>query len=89
MSARANIKIGPKTQFKNREAPSTLVFLKTSPICSYFTFANGGYIIRISPIARGILVVPEEKELIKSPLEGKKFPMATPIAMARNIHRVK
>jgi hypothetical protein len=28
-------------------------------------------------------VVPKEK--LMSPLEGKKFPMATPIAMARNI----
>jgi hypothetical protein len=39
-----------------------------------FYFANGGYIIRISPIAKGI-VVPLEK-LMKSPLEGKKLPMA-------------
>jgi hypothetical protein len=54
-----------------------------------FYFANGGYIIRISPIAKGILVVPLEKELMKSPLKGKKLPMATPIAMARNIQRVK
>jgi hypothetical protein len=52
-----------------------------------FYFANGGYIIRIRPIAKGILVVPLEKELMKS-REGKKFPMATP-AMARNIQRVK
>jgi hypothetical protein len=38
-----------------------------------FYFANGGYIIRIRPIAKGILVVPKENELMKSPLEGKKF----------------
>jgi hypothetical protein len=38
----------------------------------YFYLANGGYIIRISPIAKGILVVPLEKELMKSPLEGKE-----------------
>jgi hypothetical protein len=54
-----------------------------------FYFANGGYIIRIRPIAKGILVVPKENELMKSPLEGKKFPIATPNAMARNIQRVK
>jgi hypothetical protein len=40
-----------------------------------FYFANGGYIIRIRPIAKGILVVPKENELMKSPLEGKKFPI--------------
>jgi hypothetical protein len=34
-----------------------------------FYFANGGYIIRIRPIAKGILVVPKENELMKSPLE--------------------
>jgi hypothetical protein len=28
-------------------------------------------IIRIRPIAKGILVVPEENELMKSPLEGR------------------
>jgi hypothetical protein len=33
-----------------------------------FYFANGGYIIRIRPIAKGILVVPEN-ELMKSPQE--------------------
>jgi hypothetical protein len=36
-----------------------------------FYFANGGYIIRIRPIAKGILVVPKENELMKSPLEGR------------------
>jgi hypothetical protein len=36
-----------------------------------FYFANGGYIIRIRPIAKGILVVPEENELMKSPLKGR------------------
>ena len=43
----------------------------------------------ISPIAKGILVVPLEKELIKVDELGKKYPIPTPIAIARNIHRVK
>jgi hypothetical protein len=30
-----------------------------------FTFANGGYIIRVNPMANGILVVSLENELIK------------------------
>lgn len=47
-------------QLSNKDTPSTLVFLKTSLSFSYFTLVNGGYIIRISPIAKGILVVPEE-----------------------------
>jgi len=32
--------------------------LNTSPSSSYFTLASGGYIMRIRPIAMGILVVP-------------------------------
>ncbi len=51
--------------------------------------ANGGYIIKIKPIANGILVVPLEKELIKLLLEGMKSHNATPIAIARNIQSVK
>jgi hypothetical protein len=35
------------------------------------------------------LVVPLEKELIKLPLEGMKYPIATPTAIARKIHSVK
>ena len=58
--------------FNKSEAPSTFVFLKTSPICSYLTLANGGYIIKINPIANGIFVVPLEKELIKPLLDGIK-----------------
>jgi hypothetical protein len=51
--------------------------------------AKGGYIISIKPIANGILVVPLENELIKSALEGIKYPIETPKAIAKNIHRVK
>jgi hypothetical protein len=36
-----------------------------------------------------MLVVPLEKELIKSLLEGMKYPNETPIVIARNIQRVK
>ena len=52
------MRTGPITQFWTRESPSTFLFLKTSPISSYFTLAKGGYIMRISPMAMGILVVP-------------------------------
>jgi hypothetical protein len=87
--ARKNIKMGPMIQFRNKDAPNTLVSLNTSPIFSYFTFAKGGYIIRIKPIARGMLVVPAENELMKADEEGIKYPMATPMIIARKIHQVK
>ena len=70
--ARKNISTGHKIQFRNNEAPKTLVSLNTPPIFSYFTFASGGYIINISPIANGLLVVPLEKELINPDDDGIK-----------------
>lgn len=77
------------TQFKNRETPKTLVFLKTSLNLSYLTFVNGGYIIKINPIANGILVVPLEKEFINVDEDGIKYPMDTPNAIAKKIQSVK
>ena len=87
--ARINMSTGPTIQLRNKETLNTLVFLKTSRILSYFTFAKGGYIIRIRPMAKGILVVPDEKELINADDDGKKYPMETPTAIAKNIHKVK
>ena len=57
--ASRNIRIGPITQFWSREKPSTLRLRKTSPSRSYCTFARGGYIIKINPMAIGIFVVPD------------------------------
>jgi hypothetical protein len=52
--------------------------------------ANGGYIIKIKPIAMGIFVDPTDTALLKfSTAVGKKYPIPTPTAMARNIHNVK
>ncbi|GHT27539.1 hypothetical protein FACS189432_04260 [Bacteroidia bacterium] len=70
--ARKNIKKGPIIQFKKSDTLNTLVFVNTSFNLSYFTLVNGGYIINIKPIANGILVVPDENELIKLADEGKK-----------------
>jgi hypothetical protein len=50
---------------------------------------RGGYIIKIKPIANGILVVPLLNEFINSGVSGMKYPMATPIAMAKKIQRVR
>ena len=87
--ARINIRIGPMIQFNNSETPSTFVFLKTSFNLPYFTFVNGGYIINIRPIAKGILVVPVEKELMIVAEDGMKYPIATPITIATKIHSVR
>jgi spore cortex formation protein SpoVR/YcgB (stage V sporulation) len=62
---------------------------KTSPSFSYLTFANGGYIMMMRPMAIGMFVVPDWKRLTKPAVEGTKWPRATPIAMARKIHRVR
>jgi len=64
--------IGPITQLRNRDMPNTFVFLKTSLSFSYLTFAKGGYMIRINPMANGIFVVPEENELMNVDDDGKK-----------------
>ncbi|GAC1425549.1 MAG: hypothetical protein NVS1B13_20310 [Flavisolibacter sp.] len=66
------MRIGPITQFRSKDTAKTLVFLNTSFNFSYFTLANGGYIISIKPIAKGMFVVPDEKELMNVEDEGKK-----------------
>ncbi|GAA4740273.1 hypothetical protein GCM10023229_19460 [Flavisolibacter ginsenosidimutans] len=70
--ARMNIKMGPIIQLRNNDIPKTFVFLNTSFSFSYLTLANGGYIIRINPTAKGMFVVPDEKELMNIEDEGKK-----------------
>ena len=72
-----------------RESRRTRQFLNTSPSSSYFTLARGGYIIRISPIAIGILVVPTWNWFQKSTTPGNTKPQPTPMNMARKIHSVK
>ena len=49
--ASENIRKGPITQFKNSETLNIFHALATLPSSSYLTFASGGYIIHISPIA--------------------------------------
>jgi hypothetical protein len=65
------------------------MFLKTSPSSSYFTFARGGYIINIKPIAMGIFVVPLWNEFQNLVTPGKKYPDKIPDSMDKNIHNVK
>ena len=49
------------TQFWTSDSARTLKLRKTWPSSSYFTLASGGYIIRIRPMAMGMLVVPTWK----------------------------
>jgi hypothetical protein len=65
------------------------VSLNTSPSSSYLTFASGGYIIKISPIAIGIFVVPLLNEFQNGATSGNKYPENTPRNIARKIHNVK
>ena len=87
--ASRNISAGPMTQFCTRERPSTRRLRNTSPSSSYFTLANGGYIIRIRPMAMGMLVVPTLKRSMNDATSGTKCPNPTPTAMARKIQTVR
>jgi hypothetical protein len=90
--ARENIRTGPTIQFWINDSPKILKLRKTPPNSSYFTFASGGYIISIKPIAIGILVVLsglDFNEFQNDAIEGKKYPEKTPINIARNIHNVR
>jgi hypothetical protein len=60
------------TQFCSSDRPNTLVLRNTSGRRSYFTFAKGGYIIRIRPTAIGMLVVPTWKRLMNSSTPGTR-----------------
>jgi hypothetical protein len=54
------------------ETNNNFLLLNKFGIFSNFTLVSGGYIIRINPIARGILVVPFENELMKLADDGIK-----------------
>lgn len=72
MMARKNMSTGPITQFSSKDIERIRVFLKTFGNMAKLTFAKGGYIIRISPMARRILVLPLLKEFMRSGTPGKK-----------------
>jgi hypothetical protein len=70
--AKENIKKGPTIQVMKMDAASSFGFLNIWGTFEKSILVRGGYIIKISPMAKGILVVPEEKELIKSDELGMK-----------------
>jgi hypothetical protein len=61
MTASANISTGPMIQFWISEIASTRLSSNTRGRSSYRTRASGGYIIRIRPMAMGMLVVPHDR----------------------------
>ncbi len=80
---------GPISQFCTSDNDTTRQSANTSIIRSYFTFARGGYIIRIRPIAIGTLVVPTSKRPMISRTPGASHPTVMPNTMARKIHSVR
>ena len=65
-----NITNGATIQLRLSANPNTLICLKTFPCSSYFTFASGGYIITMSPMAIGIEVVPTWNRLSTPGMPG-------------------
>ena len=55
-----------------KDAVSNFGFSNILGTCEKSILVNGGYIIKINPIANGTLVVPEENELMKSAEFGIK-----------------
>ncbi len=80
---------GPSNQFCKSDSNSTFQSLNTRHISSYFTFANGGYIMTINPIAIGMDVVPIDMDSNASPTLGMVILNTTPIPIATNIQRVR
>ena len=78
------------TQFWIRERTRTFQFRKTSPSSSYRTFARGGYIMRMSPTAMGMEVVPSWVDSFRDwTAPGQRYPRPTPTPMAPKIQRVR
>ena len=70
--AKTNIKNGPIIHVIKNDRDNNFMFLNTLGISENLTFTKGGYIINISPMAKGILVEPLENDCIKPALDGIK-----------------
>ena len=70
--ANKNIKNGPTIQVIKNEAVNNLGCSNICGTLEKLILVNGGYIIKINPIANGTLVVPDENELIKLAAFGIK-----------------
>jgi hypothetical protein len=89
MTASANMSTGPTTQFCTRESPRTLPLRKTRGSSSYRTFASGGYIMRMRPMAMGMDVVPTLIRSSAGTTPGTAQPTRIPAPMARKIQNVR
>jgi hypothetical protein len=87
--ARIKSKNGPTIHVINKEVQSSFPCLNIDGTSVKSTLVSGGYIIIMSPTANGILVEPEENELIQADESGIKYPRPTPVSMAKKIHKVR
>ena len=76
-------------QFCTNDKVRIFRFLNTSGRSSYLTFARGGYIISINPMAIGIFVVPTWNLFQNSTIPGNTNPENTPANIPRKIQRVR
>src|SRR3546814_2107867 len=76
-------------QFWISEIARTRLSSNTRGSSSYRTRASGGYIIRIRPMAMGMLVLPHERLSMAFGRPSNVDPSPTPSAMARQIHKVR
>ena len=84
------MRIGPTIQFWTSDSVRIRVLAKTLGSCAYFTFASGGYIMRIRPMAMGRLVVPRVIGAKNASGSARtKWPRATPNPMAAKIQTVR
>jgi hypothetical protein len=80
---------GPTIQVINKEVQSNFPCLNRTGTSLKSTLVSGGYIMMIKPMAKGILVDPDENESIQADESGIKYPKPTPKSMAKNIHKVR
>ena len=88
-TASPNINSGPISQFWTSDNTSTRLSANTRCNSSYLTLASGGYIITISPMAMGRLVLPTDIRSISKGSPSIQVPRAMPRPMAAKIHSVR
>jgi hypothetical protein len=72
-----------------RDENSKRLLFKVAGIFAKSTLVKGGYIIKISPMAKGTFVVPMATLDNNPSTLGIIFPRSTPTPMAKKIHRVR
>jgi hypothetical protein len=87
--ASKNIKKGPTIHVIKSEENKRRLLFKVAGTFAKSTLVSGGYIMRMSPIAKGILVVPMATFDNNPSTLGIIFPRSTPTPMAKKIHRVR